>query len=215
MGKRFGIYIMVYTGYLPCYVFIVRIENMKHTVILLICLFLFAGWRSAHAQQVALNTNALMWAAMTPNLSCEVVTGERTSLDLSLFGHYKPYGIDSKLMAFQPEFRYWFSGRPMVREFIGVAALATTYNITWNGNVFDGDAVGAGVTFGYALPVRKRFNIQFYGGFGAVYFRQKQHSNSSNYDDYFTAGGRSSKVNSSGYKLMPIKLGISLSYILK
>lgn len=188
---------------------------MKRFVILFLCFYTIIGGQFVKAQQVALNTNALMWAAMTPNLGCEIVTGERTSLDLSLFGHYKPYGVESKLAGFQPEFRYWFGGRPMVREFIGVAALASTYRIIWNDNVFDGDAVGAGITFGYAFLIKKRFNIQCYGGFGAVYFRQKQHSDSSNYDDYFGAGGRSSKINSSGYKLMPIKLGVSFSYILK
>ncbi len=31
----------------------------------------------AQAQQVAVKTNALMWGLMSPNLGCELVTGER------------------------------------------------------------------------------------------------------------------------------------------
>lgn len=160
----------------------------------------------ARAQQVAIGTNALMWAALTPNLSCELVTGERTSLDLSVFGHVKPYGIDSKLAAFQPEFRYWFNGRPMVREYIGVSALLASYRVVHHRVLNDGDAIGIGLTFGYAIPLRKRFNIQFYSGFGAAFYRQKQHAASLPDDD---------RANARGYKLMPAKLGISLSYILK
>ena len=48
----------------------------------------------AQAQQVAVKTNALMWGLMSPNLGCELVTGERTSVELSVFGNYKPFGKD-------------------------------------------------------------------------------------------------------------------------
>ena len=45
----------------------------------------------AQAQQVAVKTNALMWGLMSPNLGCELVTGERTSVELSVFGNYKTF----------------------------------------------------------------------------------------------------------------------------
>lgn len=184
---------------------------MKH--FLVITLFAFLSWHSISAQQIAIKTNALMIAAGTPNISSEFVTGEHTSIDVSLFGHYKPYGLNSKLIGFQPEFRYWFNGRPMVREYLGIAALATSYDMTWNKNVFNGDAAGLGVTFGYVLSIKERFNIEFYGGFGAVYFQQKQHSINDNFDDFST--DNSIRPNAYGYKLLPIKLGVSLSYIIK
>ena len=53
-------------------------------------LFFFVSGQEAKAQQVGVKTNALMWLAMTPNAGCEVVIGEHSSLDLSVFGHYKP-----------------------------------------------------------------------------------------------------------------------------
>lgn len=164
-------------------------------------------------QLIAVKTNVLMLAALTPNLSCEMVVGEHSSIDLSLLGHYNPYSTDSRLIAFQPEYRYWFNGRPMVREFIGLAALGAMYNMTWNQTVYDGNAIGAGITAGYSLILGKRLNLEFYGGFGAVYFQQNQYNINDNFEDSFT--GSSRQANARGYKLLPIKIGITLSYIIK
>ncbi len=187
----------------------------KHSIVIVALTALFALMPFTHgrAQHVAIKTNALMWMAATPNFSCEFVTGEHASVDVSLLGHYKPYGLDSKLAGLQPEFRYWFNGRPMTREFIGVAALLATYDMTWNKNVFDGDAAGIGVTFGYNFALKKRFNIEVFGGFGAVYFQQKQYNVNDNYDDFFPDGSK--RTNANGYKLLPIKLGVSISYVIK
>lgn len=165
------------------------------------------------AQQVAVKTNVLMFGLMTPNLGCELVTGERSSMELSVFGNYKPYGKSMKMVGVQPEYRYWFNGRPMTREYIGIAALGVSYDITWKGRIYDGDAVGIGLTMGYSLNIKKRFNIEFYGGFGAVYFRQKQYYANDNLDDFDSNSGN--RPNADGYKLLPIKLGVSLSYIIK
>lgn len=167
----------------------------------------------AQAQQVAVKTNALMWGLMSPNLGCELVTGERTSVELSVFGNYKPFGKDMKMIGVQPEYRYWFNGRPMTREYIGIAALGVSYDITWKGHVYNGDAAGIGLTMGYSLNIKKRFNIEFYGGFGAIYFRQKQYYAGDNFEDFESNSEK--RANAYGYKLLPIKLGVSLSYIIK
>lgn len=176
-------------------------------------LLLAGGTHTLHAQQIAVKTNGLMLAAMTPNLGCEFVVGERSSIDLSAFGSVNIYGNKAKMIGIQPEYRYWFNGRPMTREFVGIAALGVSYDITWGRHIYQGDAAGAGITFGYSLNLGKRFNIEFYGGFGAVYFQQKQYYVNDNYEDYETNGA--AHVNATGYKLLPTKLGVSISYILK
>ena len=88
------------------------------------------------AQLLALKTDALWDGLMTPNLGMEIVTGNKTSFGLSVFGNYKPWGMDMKMVGAIPEFRYWFGGRPMMREFIGVAALGTSYDITWGSETY-------------------------------------------------------------------------------
>lgn len=167
--------------------------------------------RQAHAQQVALKTNVLLWGALTPNLACEIVAGEHSSVDLSLYGHYMPYGIDSRMAGLQPEYRYWFNGRPMTREYIGVGLMLTTYDITWKRNVYDGDALGLGLTGGYVFSFGKRWNLELSAGFGIVGFAQKQYYLNDNYDDYPV----STETNAWGYKLLPFELGVTFSYILK
>ena len=65
--------------------------NRTYRLLVALCagiLFFLAGGRQeAHAQQVGIKTNSLMWAAATPNIGCEVVVGEHSSIDLSAFGH--------------------------------------------------------------------------------------------------------------------------------
>lgn len=180
----------------------------------LLLLLLLCGIPAAlHAQQIAVKTNGLMLAAMTPNIGCEFVVGERSSIDLSAFGSINIYGNKAKMIGIQPEYRYWFNGRPMTREFVGIAALGVSYDITWGKHIYQGDAAGAGITFGYAMNLSKRLNVEFYGGFGAVYFHQKQYYVNDNYEDY--TGNEGSHANANGYKLLPIKLGVSVSYIFK
>ncbi len=62
------------------------------------------------------------------------------------------------------------------------------------------------------LNLNRRLNVEFYGGFGAVYFKQKQYYKNDNIEDY-TDG--TAQANANGYKLLPIKIGVSISYIFK
>ena len=54
----------------------------------------------------------------------------------------------------------------MTREYIGVGMLLTTYDITWKEkNVYDGDAVGLGLTGGYVFSLGRRWNLDLSGSF--------------------------------------------------
>lgn len=169
--------------------------------------------QEAGAQQVAVKTNALYLAGMTPNIGLEIVTGEHSSLDLSVLGHWNPFGMNSKVFAAQPEFRYWFNGRPMTREFVGVSFMVATYDMMMRRFVYNGNAIMLGLTGGYVFALSDRWNFELCGGFGVLGFKQKQYYEHDNYDDYFV--DEAVKANSIGYKLFPAKLGVSFSYIIK
>lgn len=171
------------------------------------------GQPRVHAQQVAIKTNGLMWLAMMPNAACEFVAGERSTVDLSVFGAVNIYGKEAKILGVAPEYRYWFNGRPMTREYVGIAALGTTYDITWGRKVYQGDAGGLGLTLGYVMNLSKRLNVEFTGGCGLVYFQQKQYYVNDSFDDYIGAGDV--QANANGYKILPLKLGVSVTWILK
>ena len=85
--------------------------------LLLVILITFCGI-SAKAQMLAVNTDMLLDVMMTPNAGVEVVVGERTTLGGHIFGNYKPWGKDVKMVGVQPEYRYFFSGRPLHKFFI-------------------------------------------------------------------------------------------------
>ena len=184
---------------------------MKKT---LLALLMAAACATARAQMVAVSTDVLMDALQTPSIGGELVVGERTSVGLGLFGSSKPWGKQVKLAGLQPEWRYYFSGRPMHRYFVGVGALGTTYDITWKGKVYDGYAVGLGVTFGYVIALTKRLNIDLHAGIGIVGYRQKEYFEADSYEqdmDY----GAPAQANASGYVLLPTRVGVSVTYILK
>ena len=194
-------------------------QNKIYRYILSLCAVLVlsvVGGQSVHAQQVGVKTNALMWACATPNLGSEIVVGEKYSLDLSAFGHYNPYGINSKVIAFQPELRYWFNGRPMTREYVGVSAMVVNYDMMIANRevggryVYDGNAASLGITGGYAFVLGKSWRFELCGGFSVLVFKQKQYYET---DDYYV--DPNIPANSTGYKLFPAKLGVSFTYIIK
>lgn len=182
--------------------------------ILMVCaLLFFVGQQNMHAQNIAMKTNGLMWLAMMPNAGCEFVVGERSTVDVSAFSSINIWGNEATILGLQPEYRYWFNGRPMTREYVGVGALAATYDITWGDKVYQGDAGGLGLTFGYVMNFGKRLNVEFFGGCGLLYFSQKQHYKGDSYDD--TMEDTPVQTNNKGYKIFPIKLGVSVSWIIK
>ena len=187
-----------------------RTLNIHIWTVLAVIVLLMNSAGNAHAQQLGIKTNALQWAAMTPNLGCEFVVLEHSSVDVSMFGHYKPYGLDSKLFAVQPEYRYWFNGRPMIREFVGVSLMGATYDVTVRDRVYDGIAASVGITGGYAFLIGNRWRLELCGGVGLLFFTQKQYYRN---DDYYL--DKTIPADSWGYKLFPSKLGVSFTYIIK
>ena len=174
---------------------------------------LFCG-REAFAQQFAVKTNALSSLALqSPDFGVEIVAGERSSVSLSVAGHYMPYGLNTKLITVQPQYRFWFSGRPLVREYVGVAALYAGYDIRLKDNIYNGNAAGAGITGGYVFALGKRWGLELSGGLAMTFFNQKRYSRFDSYEDFYA--GNSDWANSKGYCLMPFNVGVTFIYIIK
>ncbi len=161
------------------------------------------------AQLVALKTNALMDAALVPNLEVEVATGNKTSISLSAFGSIWVMGQDVKTLGALPEFRYWIGGRPMVHLYMGVGAMATTYNINWKHKNFKGDAVGLGLEFGYDKPLNKHWNMEVSAGTQLALYYQHMYYDGDSYDP------KTHHKDNHGFKLLPYRIGLSFTYIIK
>ncbi|WP_295939152.1 DUF3575 domain-containing protein [uncultured Alistipes sp.] len=130
----------------------------------------------------SLKTNLLYgFGMLTPNLAAEIGLGRRTTLEVS--GSYNGWNLsgsltDNKKIAhwiIRPEFRYWLCER-FNGHFFGVHAFYAKYNV---GDVkvpllfekkyrYEGDAFGGGITYGYHLPLSKRWGLEFNVGVGVA-----------------------------------------------
>ncbi len=99
-----------------------------------------------NAQRVALKSNLIDWATLSPNLAMEVRLNQKFTLDISATTHPFSFTIaDIKATHFrlQPELRYWFN-RPMARHFVGVGLLGGLYNLRVKEHFYEGDIWGGG-----------------------------------------------------------------------
>ncbi len=162
---------------------------------------------------VALKTNLLYAATLTPNLALEIGLGKKTSLELA--GGYNFYDPSNnkfwKHWLVQPEFRYWFCER-FNGSFIGIHALGGQYNFSklrspfglykeLRDHRFEGEYYGGGIVFGYQWILSKRWNFEL--SVGAGYVR-------AHYNKYeCTTCGRSVESGTKNY-LGPTKAAVSL-----
>ncbi len=134
---------------------------------------------------VALKTNLLYGiGTLTPNLGMEVVVGKRTSIEL--MGSWNPWNRrgrrdnNKKLTHWivKPEFRYWLQ-EPLHGHFFGAHAFYWRFNIGWHDIPLlfekefrnDGNAIGAGLSYGYHWMWNHRWGMEFNLGFGFAYMR--------------------------------------------
>ena len=160
---------------------------MKRSFFIWIMYLIAAGLTSGiSAQKVALKSNLLYDAALSPNLGIEVGLAPKWTLDVSGQGNFWTVNDHKwKHWLIQPEARYWFCRR-FAGHFLGLHALGGQYNV---GNIdlpvnflgtdfhnlkdkrYQGWGVGAGIAYGYAWPVHPHWNIEAEIGIGWIYTR--------------------------------------------
>lgn len=196
---------------------------MKRLLIITILCFGLAG--SIFAQsKVGIKTNLLYGGyAQTPNLGLEIGLGRRTTLDIS--GGYNWFNLDGKKnnnkklvhWLVQPEFRYFLCER-FNGHFLGVHALYSQYNIgqhelplIWGKGSkeyrFEGNALGAGLSYGYQLMLSKSWNLELALGVGYAQLR---------YDKYDCSKcGKRVEADKIKHYFGPTKASISIIYLIK
>lgn len=201
---------------------------MKRYLIIAV-IFLFCATGLANAQKVGLKTNALYWGTATPNVGLEVALADRWTFELA--GGYNPWTLNSeknvkaKHFLVTPELRYWFC-ESFNGHFIGINGNYTQFNVGGilipelfykvdsNGIFLDnlqhsrseGWAAGAGITYGYAWPISRRWNMEFTLGVGFWY---------SEYDRYESRPCGLFHESNIRRVLGPTDLGISFIYLIK
>ena len=135
---------------------------------------------------MAVKTNMLYDAAMTPNLGVEFYLGSGFSV-LANYQHawwkndrkdfyWRIYGADVAA-------RWWFGKeskfKPLSGHHLGLCAQVFTSDFLLNGkgyltgevggNIFDRASWSVGAEYGYSLPIARRFNIDFSVGVGYMW----------------------------------------------
>lgn len=164
------------------------------------------------AQQLAISHNLLYDAALAPNLGAELILDDKHTIGLSAFTMNNPYGHDLKVSGVVPQFRYWVGGRPLVREYIGLIGMATTYKGQIKDKIYDGDAVALGFCFGYAWVLSKRLSVEVGSSVGYYFFKQKSCYERDLYEGSITMN---LLPNDTGTRILPIQAGITFTYIIK
>ena len=171
------------------------------------------------SQNVTVKTNLLYDATANANLGAEVKLAPRWSAELSGdFNDWTIKGHKWKHWFVQPEGRYWFCDA-FAKHFVGIHAIGGQFNV---GNIkngisflgsdfsklsdhrYQGWGIGAGLAYGYALPLAHHWNVEFEIGLGYVYL---------NYD-VFECQSCGRKVGSNDHHYVgPTKAAINLVYV--
>lgn len=166
--------------------------KMKKIIIALCVVLLFGG--IVEGQDIAVKTNLLYDLTLTPNLSLEMGIAPRGSVEL--YGGWNPSGFnifpdDVKWNHYllRLEWRYWLCER-FYGHFLGLHALFAHYNV---GGVYNpvptplggatlekayrygGNSSGAGLSWGYQLPLSLRWSLEFSLGAGAWFVDDKRY----------------------------------------
>lgn len=148
---------------------------------------------SCYSQQVAIKTNTLYDATLTPNLGLEIATGARQSFQFFYGLNAWNYGSNAKgdikanHWLVMPEYRWW-SCTVMNGWFFGIHAMGGEFNA---GNLepmlpgtffkginmqkevkdtrFEGGFAGGGLTVGYQFILSRHWNLELEAGAGYNY----------------------------------------------
>lgn len=136
--------------------------------LLLFLLLIASGTLCANAQRVGLKTNALYWAAGTPNLGLELRLSRCFTLNVeagaNLYDFHK-FGLNAAV--FSPELRYWHSARPQAGHFVGALIDVKGFNeFRFKDRLHTAFAFGAGLSYGYSYVLSERWSVEGTVGVG-------------------------------------------------
>lgn len=133
----------------------------------------------------ALKTNVAFDAIGVLNLAYEVQLHRKMTLDLpvmwSLWDAQREHAL--RVVALQPELRWWTGSEVGRGHFLGVHAHAAWFNFKWEDNRYQ-DAgrplLGAGLSYGYKLPLGQHWGAEFNVGVGYANLKYNTYYNIEN-----------------------------------
>lgn len=134
----------------------------------------------ATGRYLGVKTNLAAWAGTIMNIAADVQVSNHLSVELPIL--WCPWHISGKhavkTFTLQPEARYWLR-QPGTGHFFGLHAHVGWFNVKWNRDRYQDTGrplLGAGVSYGYLLPLGGHWAGEF--TLGAGYANMK-------YDTYY------------------------------
>ena len=173
---------------------------------------------------LAIKTNMLYDLYATPNIELERWLDHKMQYSIMgevQFPWYTWHNNERSYEVFNAglEVRWWFARRhrkpeaawrPLIGHFLGLYFSAGYYDIGWNNKGHQGEYGSAGLTYGYACRLGRRFNIEFSlsgGVIGGPYRR---------YHGISETGNKEIEVEKNGHLLYwgPTKAKVSLVWLI-
>lgn len=133
---------------------------------------------------MALKSNIAYDAAGLPNLAFEMQFSKHISVELPVICSF--WDLSQKhavrAVAIQPEGRWWLK-QPGAGHFFGVHAHVAWFNVKWQEDRYqntDHPLLGAGVSYGYLLPLSKHWGAEFSLGAGYAHMKYNTYYNIDN-----------------------------------
>ena len=157
---------------------------------------------------MALKTNIAYDAIGVLNLDYEVQVHSRMTVDIPVMWSLWDAKPDKalRIAAIQPELRWWMGQETGKGHFFGLHAHVGWYNLKWDDRRYQDTGrplVGAGLSYGYKLPLSEHWGAEFTVGFG--YANMK-------YDTYYNIDNGAQIDTRIRHYWGPTKVGASLVY---
>lgn len=140
--------------------------------------------RNHSERYMALKSNIAYDAAGLPNLAFEMQFSKHISVELPVICSF--WDLSQKhavrAVAIQPEGRWWLK-QAGAGHFFGVHAHVAWFNVKWQEDRYqntDRPLLGAGVSYGYLLPLSKHWGAEFSLGAGYAHMKYNTYYNIDN-----------------------------------
>lgn len=167
--------------------------------------------------KIAIKTNLLYHAICLPNIEAEFYFGSRHSLNIDYQCAWWTLQKSNRfyqIMMLSPEYRFWLQDDASFRgHFFGGHIGTGYYDLKWktDGMGYQGELyLAAGLSYGYYLPIRKVFGIEFSAGVGYIITKYRKYNQYKELGSHYVYQGKD-RLSYLG----PTKLKISLVWRLE
>ncbi|MBR4883285.1 MAG: DUF3575 domain-containing protein [Bacteroidales bacterium] len=178
-------------------------------ILIVIIMIAFRGTLSA--QRIALTSNLLEDAVLTPNIGVDIVVEDRQSLTFD--ASFSPYKVATefynKRMTLRAGYKYWLD-QALYAHYLGADVVLSSSDVGVGKFNSRDQYVGVGVGYGYSFILGKRWNVAPHIGVGVAYCKTYEGS------DHMVKPGEGVEATcSTGIKPIITRMGVTLQYVLR